>query len=473
MLRFQRRFGLVVVGGGPAGLAVLLAAHKDGKLSDLLHRGVLIVEQTAHLGSGRIGDYAINSDSTGYTFVDPLRGGEEEALARILEDPVAHRIASAGAGAVPLRDAGKLLALVGKALHAIIRRHPRSAVLTCCTVDSAQLQADGDWHLLATDTTGGRLALRGENVVLATGGSQPSARLQQERVAGLPVMQRWGDRVMQSGEVIRVGGLASVAARLAGKAEPKVAILGGSTSAMSVAHALLHRMPEVRFGEGGVTLFHRRPLRVYYTSADEAIAEGYSEFGADDLCPVTRRVYRLGGLRLDSRELLMQARGIGGRPAEPRLKLHRLKAQDQEAIRLIDASNLVIAALGYRPNALRILDEDGADVALFAQTGPAAPLVDEGCRVMDRDRRPIPGLYGIGLAAGFVPHGKMGGEPSFTGQANGLWVWQNAVGSIIVDAVASRPAAKEGAWTTMAESSRYKNDPPVEQRIAPAAETGA
>ena len=30
----------------------------------------------------------------------------------------------------------------------------------------------------------------------------------------------------------------------------------------------------------------------------------------------------------------------------------------------------------------------------------------------------------IGLAAGFVPHGKFGGEPSFGGQPNGLWLWQ-------------------------------------------------
>ena len=60
---------------------------------------------------------------------------------------------------------------------------------------------------------------------------------------------------------------------------------------------------------------------------------------------------------------------------------------------------------------------------------------------MDSHGNPIPGLFGIGLAAGFVPHGKLGGEPSFSGQANGLWLWQNDVGSIIVDAVLSSAAA--------------------------------
>jgi hypothetical protein len=145
-------------------------------------------------------------------------------------------------------------------------------------------------------------------------------------------------------------------------------------------------------------------------------------------------------MRLDSRELLMRLFGIGGRPPEPRMKLHQLMQEDAEAVAFIDSADLVVAALGYRPNALRILNVDGAEIPLLAHTGPKAPMVDDSCRVMDSNRGPIPGLYGIGLAAGFVPRGKLGGEPSFIGQANGLWLWQNDVGSIIVNAVLSSTA---------------------------------
>ena len=72
-----KKFGVILVGGGPAGLAVLLSAHRDGRLVEMLQQGLLIVEQSAHIGKGQIGNYAINSDSTGYTFVDPLRAGSE------------------------------------------------------------------------------------------------------------------------------------------------------------------------------------------------------------------------------------------------------------------------------------------------------------------------------------------------------------------------------------------------------------
>jgi hypothetical protein len=59
----------------------------------------------------------------------------------------------------------------------------------------------------------------------------------------------------------------------------------------------------------------------------------------------------------------------------------------------------------------------------------------------------VPGAYGIGLAAGFVPWGALGGEPSFRGNANGLWLWQNNVGQMIVDAVLpAEPGAIRQGW---------------------------
>ena len=75
---------------------------------------------------------------------------------------------------------------------------------------------------------------------------------------------------------------------------------------------------------------------------------------------------------------------------------------------------------------------------------------------MDSHGNPIPGLFGIGLAAGFVPHGKLGGEPSFSGQANGLWLWQNDVGSIIVDAVLQPLPSASLPHPRMTESAAHK-----------------
>ena len=144
-------------------------------------------------------------------------------------------------------------------------------------------------------------------------------------MAGVNLVERCGQRLLQSGEVVSTTGFAAVAARLAGLGRPpRVAIIGGSTSTAAVAFAMLNRMPGVTFGPGGLTILHRRDLRIFYPNVEAALDDGYTEFGADDICPVSGRVFRLSGFRLDSRELIMSARGIGGRPAEPRLQLHRL-----------------------------------------------------------------------------------------------------------------------------------------------------
>lgn len=438
-------YAAVLVGGGPAGLAVLLNAHRDGILPDLLQRGLLLVERSATLGSGQIGDYVINSDSTGVTFLDPLQASREPALQRILETPVAKRIAAAAQGAVPLHDVGALMVLIGDAMRTIFRHYPQSRIITNCTAHSARAVGDDKWRLNVTYQTGETQEFTSPRLVLATGASQPGSRLREERVAGHRVQARWGNRLKQSGEVLTQAGLETVGELLRGKRNPKVAILGGSTSAVAVAHAFLHRLPSVTFGNAAITLFHRKPLRVYYPTTAQALADGYTDFGPDDLCPVSQRVFRFAGLRLDSRELLMQIVGVGNRAPEPRVVLHSLNTEHDAAVEHIDAADLVVAALGYRPHALPLFDRANRAIALFAQTGPAASLVDEGCRVLQADGAPLPGVYGIGLAAGYRPRGEFGGEPSFTGQANGLWLWQNGIGSIIARALLTAPEAAPAA----------------------------
>jgi hypothetical protein len=162
------------------------------------------------------------------------------------------------------------------------------------------------------------------------------------------------------------------------------------------------------------------------------------------VCPVSGFVYRLAGFRLESRDLVLRALAIGGRVPDPRLALFRLDQHDADAARaLIAGADLVIGATGYRPRALPLFDASGAPIALSCDGDMPGPMVDRHCRVLAADGSVVEGAFGIGLAAGFVPWGALGGEPSFRGNANGLWLWQNDVGRMIVDQVLelSRQAA--------------------------------
>jgi hypothetical protein len=422
----------------------LLAAHRFGRLADLLEEGVSVVEQSASIGAGTLGSWCINSDSTGFTFADCLAGAPGSELEALRSHSITEEFMRAGNGTVPLRRAGEFLAAVGQGLHEAIAVSPKGRVFHRHQAVSTQRIGRGWLTRIRDVETGRQQTIESRNVVLATGASQPVERLRAETVAGVNLVARWGDKLVQSGDVLSDAGFREMGALLAALGRPpRVAIIGGSTSAAALAYAMLHRLPGVTFDAGGLAILHRRELRIFYPDAAAALAEGYTEFGPDDICPLSGRVFRLSGFRLESRELIMQARGIGGRAPEPRLQLHRLGVDDSASAALLDNADLVIAALGYRPHALPIFDHAGRRIPLFSETGPKAPLVDGRCRVLDADGNPIPHAFAIGLAAGFVPYGKLGGEPSFMGQANGLWLWQSEVGGMIVDAVLNSPVDED------------------------------
>ncbi|MBX9797192.1 DegT/DnrJ/EryC1/StrS family aminotransferase [Sphingomonas sp.] len=436
--------GAIIIGGGPAGTALLTAASKRGRLEELAGAGLVLVERGQALGEGQLGRYAITSDSTADTFLSAVRDDPHPEIAALAHHPVGASIAAqadpAGRLGVPLVDAGPLVRETGARLGAIVTR-AGGTVLTGHQALGATRGADGLWQVrLQRLSDGAVIAQRARAIVLATGGHQPLDRLAAQNVAGVPLATTCAHKLLQSDSVLRVGGMAQVADLLADRRAPRVVVVGGSTSAVAAVALLLKS--GLPFGAGGVTLLHRRPLRPFYPSAAAALADGFTDFTEDDICPVSGFVYRLGGFRLEARALVLRMLGVGGRVPEPRLALHRIAGEeDAAAAALLEGADLVIAALGYRPAALPLSTEAGP-MALAADTGGA--LVDRHCRVLAADGCPVPGAYGIGLAAGFVPWGPMGGEPSFRGQANGLWQWQNDVGQMIVDQLLA-PAARAAA----------------------------
>ena len=186
-----------------------------------------------------------------------------------------------------------------------------------------------------------------------------------------------------------------------------------------------------------MTLLHRRELRIFYPDAASALAEGYTEFGEDDICPISGRVFRFAGFRLDQRELVMRARRLGGRPPELRLALHHLQqGRELEALGILDQADLVVAAMGYRPHALAVLDGSGAPVPLLAHTGPQQPLVDGHCQVLDAAGKPIVGLFGIGTRRR-LPAARCAGRRAELPRAGerALGSGRTDVGALIVHAI--------------------------------------
>ncbi|MBN8817034.1 MAG: DegT/DnrJ/EryC1/StrS family aminotransferase [Sphingomonas sp.] len=432
--RPKRIDAMLIVGGGPAGTALLTAASKQGRLADLAQAGLTIVERDDALGGGRLGHYAIASDSTAETFLSAVRDNPYPEIASLIDHPAARQVAkSVGALGVPLVEAGPLLRATGDRLAQIVAANGGRIATGHEVVDAHHLP-DGSWTTRLRRLSDNAVSEhRSNTIVIATGGHQPLDRLVAQQVAGAPLHQIADGRIMQSDELLALGGLDRAADLLRSIRNPKVVVIGGSTSALASVALMLRSRPGIAFGAGGIALLHSRPLRPFYHSADAARDDNFNDFNENDICPVSGFVYRLGGFRLEARELVLRMLQVDGRAPDPRVTSHMIGDDEEAARRMIEQADLVVAALGYRPQALPLFDASGAPIALAAHRD--RPMVDKHCRVLDANDRPIPGVFGIGLAAGFVPWGQLGGEASFRGQANGLWLWQNDVGQMIVEQV--------------------------------------
>jgi dTDP-4-amino-4,6-dideoxygalactose transaminase len=426
-----RVLSTVLIGGGPAGVAFLISASKKGKLRELA-AGLAVIERGPSLGAGQLPNYAITSDSTAETFLSAVKDNPEPSIAALIDHPASREIAQyIGKLGVPLSRTGPFLEAMGQRVGAVVTEAGGS-MLTGHEVIESRRTAAGLWQTRVRDiATGTERELLSQNIVIATGGFQSGSDIAAAPIAGAPLAELAGERLMLCDDMLRTGGMERLRERIGHTRAPRIAIIGASTSA--IASAVLLLKSDIPFGAKSLSLLHREDLRPWYPSAEAAHADGFTDFGPDDICALSGFVYRLAGFRLEARELVLRMLRIGGRTPDPRVRLHQLGEPSSETAKILAEADVVVAALGYRPHALTLLDAAGERVALAAHAPGRPRLADQLCRVTDAEGHPLPGAYGIGLAAGFVPEGRLGGEKSFKGKANGLWQWQNDVGQLIVD----------------------------------------
>ena len=143
-------------------------------------------------------------------------------------------------------------------------------------------------------------------------------------------------------------------------------ILGGSHSAFSAVWALTNLLPDM-FSLASIQLLYRNRLRIFYPSAEEALLDSYSDFTAEDICPVTHRVFRLDGLRGDARQVWRRLARRPGTEPESRVVLQPINALSPSVLRAqLEAADLIICALGYRPHTIPFFDAGGRRVLLYS-----------------------------------------------------------------------------------------------------------
>ncbi|MEM7728521.1 MAG: hypothetical protein AAF311_04520 [Pseudomonadota bacterium] len=407
-----RPHDVLLIGGGPAALGALCAMIRTG----VAERQSVLMLDDAPDRCGRIGDHAIPSDTQAEKFLTCLDGLPDRITQDTALVSLGDALAARSGRSAPLPLVGEFLARLKRLVLNDLRRR-QSLVLRAARCDTLRYE-NGLWSV---DNQPGALAHR---LILACGASERRSDALATLI-GLGLNPDATDKVVLSSEGFGWR-RTEVEARLMDAETPRVAIVGGSHSAIASAAALLAGEAGTRLGTDAITLHHRRPMTATFDSPAAAREAGYADFGADDICPVTGRVHALGGFRLDSRALLMRLRGWGGAPAEPRVRTVDLTNADALRRSLADAT-VVISALGYRPDFPRMI-VSGQAVRFGGQTH-----VDPQSRLLDADGQVLPAAQAVGLAMGYDLRGRFG-EPGFKGQANGLVLWFKEIAETVAGA---------------------------------------
>jgi hypothetical protein len=422
---------IVLVGGGAAGISLLVSAMKYNRLKELLDGGFVWVEEQSAYG-GRLGGYSINSNSKAGAFVEDLESFGACDFKQIMSLASVRYLVDKRCESVPLTSVGKYLEDLGRQLAEIVRAHGGVCLLGSKALKIVHLGSGFELQLhdALTNTNN---SFRTNKLVLALGGQQQSLASYLNSITNISRLHPFlEDKLLLTERLLSSNFRAENLKGIVRNNGP-IVIIGGSHSAFSSAWVLLNLIssPDENNCNREIRILHRQPIKVQYQSVHEARENGYSFCPREDVCFETGKVNRYGGLYEDAKKLYLDI--LSG--AEKRVALFSMSEISQEQYEewLIESS-IVIPAFGYISHTLPICNAQGELIDL--------KLNHLGGVVMDEKSHPqsvagekVENLYHMGLMSDKCFQSDLGGEASYKGKIDGVWLYQNVIGKKVLDSI--------------------------------------
>lgn len=394
----SRTFNSAMVGFGPANLGLLIAAYRRGEIQSYAQGGMVILDQSNRLGSGRFRDYRITANSLSSVFLEVLDDPRLNGLFNSLNDDVYVRRLRQNPDAAPqLALVGAVLEKMADRILSVVTKCHDVTVLRNTSVQSCALA--GAQKRIEYCSGGKSRGLQADSVFLNCGGCQVAPD---------------SGRFWTSEDLLSAPD-AAIRAAMGGTSGRRIAIVGGSHSALSS----VIRLSECLEGkDSNITVFSREEARIFYDSEADAREADYNFDPVLDICPLSGRVNRYSGLRYDSRSAALNIKKNGAIcDNAPRVAF---VYDDHPFEQMVQAGrfDLCVQATGY--GAAGLLND-----ASFGK--------GDG-RIYAVDGRRIAKAFSFGLGTGLRPTPEIGGEPSFRGRLDGFWLYANDIGDAVLNA---------------------------------------
>jgi len=424
--------GCTVVGLGPAGAGFLFNAFKSGEYERLCANGLLILDGANSLGDGRLGEYEVSANSVNDVFLnclaDPSFGDIFSPLQNL---PAYQRMRANPQGVSMLPEVAKVLGAATELLVAHIERTHGLVVRRGSRVEAIVRRGE-HFALRVRAPDGSRYEVCTASVVMNIGGIQ-TPRLLLDALQDMHlVAPEEGERLLTSDRVLSepVPALRAHFSNLM-QASQSLVVVGGSHSAFSVLERLAFELEAEGLKE--ITLLHRSPIKLFFETREAAQLAGYVFDEENDVCPVSGRINRSGGLRYRAFEIgcgvLSEGLVPGTRVRVRTLQVGSGDAVQADAQRCLDACAGVIQCIGYQPWLPELLNDDEEPIILREIQG-GLDSDPTGCPSDTAGQR-MDGLHLFGLGSGLAVDPEIGSEASFRGRIYGIWQFHHD---------ASRPA---------------------------------
>ena len=436
----------VFCGLGPAGMGILTHAMLRGQLDELLADGLALIDLSNTPGAGSLLDYQIHANSLGSVFLECIYelgiDSEFKGMSSFRE------LLQYQNTAPPLTVVGRFQQDLSAYLLDKLRDRSSAFVWTGHRVLSISKIGVG-YEVAFRDAIDARApvrTIRGRKIFLNLGGTQDLDAIARSSILQGIDLRNHVHKLIGSDAILRMskGDLQTTFVRPSGSLR-RVVIIGFSHSGVSAAMRLADLGMELDNLSGAapkplVKLTYRSGPRLFYASECEARESRYVYDPQQDVCPLSGRVNRFSGLRFAARDfahqLLNRCSGPSTRQVEAISVEPTIAGSHAKLTELLAWAEVIVPAFGYQARTVPLLRPDGT-VLKWGQAPDGGLNTSADGQIRDVDGSLVEGLYAFGLGAGQRPSADIGGEPSFEGRIDGVWMYQHDIGAVALHAALS------------------------------------
>src|SRR3989338_6443164 len=227
----ENHYDTQIIGCGPAGLGLVVAADRLGKLDEWLRRGVVFIDKGSaqNIGSGNFHGLNIRSNSPASDYLENI--SKNGVFAEVVNSEIGREIQRYRNQIISLLLVAKLLEALRERFQRVLNDYPESKLVTDTTIVGANYSPDGARGRFETIAENGRL-FNSKNLVLATGGRSKPYSFERRKTALREAVMFDSDSILHHQHTQEI-----IEALRAAPFE-FVLIIGSSHSAWSVAKVL-------------------------------------------------------------------------------------------------------------------------------------------------------------------------------------------------------------------------------------------